>query len=724
MNNLNQEQLNAITSKDKAILVLAGAGSGKTRVLVERIRHLIKQEGVSPFSIMAVTFTNKAAKEMKERLSDIYSPNMWIGTFHSICAKLLRIEHRHVPFQRNFVIYDSDDSRSLLKKAMLHLGIDSKKYTPQAMAYLISDAKNKLINPRDMADQAENEYEENVAKLYFEYQKRLRENNALDFDDIMVEALHLLQQYEAVRQKYQQRFQHILVDEYQDTNHCQYHLIKLLHGHDGHLFVVGDPDQSIYGWRGADIKNILDFERDYPDCQVIKLVENYRSTQNILSAANSVIAHNKNRKQKELFSHKGDGAKICFHLAKTDKEESAFILKTINDLIMEGYAYRDIAVLYRTHSQSRLLEDACIRYNLPYRIFGGIRFYERKEVKDSIAYLRAIANPLDKEALSRIYNVPRRGIGKTTWDKILNAAEARNCGIFDLMQDIDNIPSLHAGTRKCLRDFAQLFADLWALRQSDPSLAALLRYIWQQSGYKDALLAEIGGDERWDNLEQLFDMAAEFDRDFVPDEEYSDSLSAFLARMALATDMDNWQQSDDFITLMTLHSAKGLEFPIIFIMGMEEGIFPHKRAITALDADELEEERRLCYVGITRAKERLYLLAANHRYTWGEPVCNKCSRFLKEIPSGLLEQSGIKKDLSTIDLPANTNIFVQKQTEQGLGSNPSLVNLGDKVEHNKFGLGVVVSMSGSGDDLQVGVAFPDLGIKQLIWRWAPIKKVN
>ncbi|MGI5891619.1 MAG: ATP-dependent helicase [Bacillota bacterium] len=724
MNNLNQDQLKAVTSKHRAILVIAGAGSGKTKVLVERIRYLLQEQSISPFAIMAVTFTNKAANEMKERLAELYHPGMWIGTFHSICAKILRIDSQYTSFDKNFIIYDADDSRSLLKKSLIHLGIDDKKYTPQTVSYLISDAKNSLIDPPALAAAAANEYEENIAKIYYEYQKRLRANNALDFDDILVEALNILQNNPDLLYKYQSRFHHILVDEYQDTNHCQYCLIKLLTGQNGNLFVVGDPDQSIYRWRGADISNILDFEKDYPDCQTIKLVENYRSTQNILSAANSVIAHNKNRKEKDLFSNKGEGEKITFHLAENDKEESRYVIENIANLLNQGYTYHDFAVLYRTHSQSRALEEECIRYGLPYRIFGGIRFYERKEIKDSIAYLRAIANPYDQEAITRIYNTPKRGIGKDTWDKIIAKAGAKSCGVFDILSDEDALATLNTRVKNRLAALKRLFEGFSDFRSHNPSLAELLCYIWDSSGYKEALLAELGGDERWENLEQLFNIALEFDRHFTPDEEYDDALVAFLARVALATDMDNWQQTEDFITFMTLHSAKGLEFPIVFIIGMEEGLFPHKRSIVSIDKDDLEEERRLCYVGITRAKERLFLLAADSRYNWGEFVRNSCSRFLKEIPQELLKKTGLPRDLFATVKPQNTNIFIDKKPIVKPQISPNLVNLGDKVEHSKFGVGVIVSISGSGDDMQVGVAFPNLGIKQLIWRWAPLKKIN
>ncbi|MGI6360764.1 MAG: ATP-dependent helicase [Bacillota bacterium] len=721
MLNLNKQQQLAVVSEARAILVIAGAGSGKTRVLVERIRHLL-QQGVPPHAIMAVTFTNKAANEMKERLQDIYQTSMWIGTFHALCARILRIESDALPFANNYLIYDADDSKSLLKKVIRELDLDDKKFTPQAVSFAISEAKNKLMTADKFAAAAQNDYEKRLAEIYFYYQKRLRENNALDFDDILLETWKLFSHQKQVLNKYRERFRHLLVDEYQDTNRCQYLLIKMLAGENNNLFVVGDPDQSIYRWRGADINNILDFEKDYPQCQVIKLVENYRSTQNILSAANSVIANNSNRKPKELFTDNGAGEKLILHIADTDRNEAAYVIYTVKRLRDKNYRYSDCAVLYRTHSQSRALEEECIRYGLPYRIFGGMKFYDRKEVKDCIAYLRAVVNPLDKEAWGRIYNQPRRGIGSITWERVLAAAEEQS--IVTVLENIDDVETLSTAPKRKLTLLAAMFKGFRDFRENNNSIAALLKEILQESGYQEDLFTTPEGEERWENIEQLFNIAAEFDLNFVPDEEYNDALVAFLAQVALATDLDDLNETDNFITFMTLHSAKGLEFPIIFMPGMEEGLFPHKRSLMSVDKDDLEEERRLCYVGMTRARERLFFVAANKRYTWDGLVSNDLSRFLAEIPPELIEKTGIKKEYVDPHQPKNVNIFVSPKPSIEPVIPASLVNVGDKIEHSKFGVGIIVSMCGADKDLQVGVAFPDLGIKQLMWCYAPVKKVN
>ncbi len=736
---LNKEQIEAVTSNNKHILVIAGAGSGKTRVLVSRLVYLMDEMQVSPRNILAVTFTNKASKEMKERvdaLCQISPQRMWIGTFHAICLRILRMQFNEAGLKKNFVIYDQTDSINLLKRCLTELSLldDDKKYTPQGMSTIIGDAKNRLLTPGDLTSQASSEWEENVAKVYTKYQRFLVDNNALDFDDILYNTVCLFEKHPEILDYYQNKFCHILVDEYQDTNHCQYRLIKLIAGNENNLFVVGDPDQSIYGWRGADINNILDFEKDYPDNQVIKLIQNYRSTQNILDVANSVIVNNLNRKEKDLIATCSKGEKVHFCLVPSDRDEADQVIRTIVQMTQKEYCYKDCAILYRTHSQSRSFEELCIRYGISYRIFGGLRFYDRKEVKDTLAYLRILANPDDGEALNRIYNVPRRGIGITTWSKLEDIALQQGKSIYMLLERPDILDTINLSTKNKLRALRQLFDRLQIIiAEQNVSITGLLEKLWQESGYLESLKKEEDGEERLANLEQLFDVAADFEKRYeeeaqmmLDDDETPDPpLLAFLSQLSLATDMDNEKKDNNYLTMMTLHAAKGLEFPIVFICGMEEGIFPHKRAILSDQRNEMEEERRLCYVGITRAKERLYLLAAQRRMLWGSPVYSRQSRFLEEIPEELLELSGTKsikaqKQISDIC----NNVFVRTIKKDVPSTKvPQLINLGDRVLHAKFGQGVVVGISGTEEDLQVKVAFPEKGIKDLLWKYAPIKKI-
>lgn len=740
---LNEQQKAAVTALDKHLLIIAGAGSGKTRVLVSRAAWLIADQGISPYQIMAVTFTNKAAKEMKDRLektTGIDSRRMWIGTFHSLCARLLRFEGAHSALGNDFLIYDDADSRGLIKRCLNELNLENedKIYAPSAVLAAISDAKNKLIFPAEYQQLADGEYEQNIGKLYVLYQKKLRQNKAVDFDDLLCENVRLFEQRPEILVKYRQRFSHILVDEYQDTNHCQYKLVGMLNGNDGNLFVVGDPDQSIYRWRGADITNILDFSRDYPDCRQIQLTENYRSTQNILDAANAVIANNKKRQPKELFTCAGAGEKVFYHQAGDDREEAHFVVGAVANLVNEGYNYRDCAVLYRTHGQSRLFEEECAKYNIRYRVYGGMKFYERKEVKDTLAYLRLIDNPADNEALQRIYNEPRRGIGKATWEKINQLSAEKDVPIYQLLQDVEKLPDqFNAASRNKLAALAKLLHGFIDFTKHDSSVAQLMKEIWNKSGYYSMLQSEKEAAEHLDILEQLFDTASDFDReyqesaDIIEEMEFATPLLAFLSRLALATDMDEQGDADNHLTLMTLHAAKGLEFPVVFMVGMEEGVFPHKRAIFALEDSQMEEERRLCYVGMTRAKQRLCLSAANRRLFWGNYEYNKPSRFLSEIPEKLLAKSGVAEKRNSFEnKPARSmptgNLFAPRAMAAPAPSKggKSSIALGDNVRHSKFGEGVVVSVSGFGDDMQISVAFPNIGIKKLMWKYAPLTKLD
>ncbi len=739
LKHLNEQQQHAVTSEGQHVLVVAGAGSGKTRVLVDRVAWLIQEKNVSPNQIFAVTFTNKAAKEMRSRIEDMLQINtrwMWIGTFHALCTRMLRMEGDHIGIGKDFVIFDDTDSRNMIKRILTDMGLtgDEKNYHPSAVLAAISDAKNKLMRPADYFAKAEEEWDKNVAKVYERYQTLLKTNHVLDFDDLLTHALWMLEEHPEILARYQQRFPHILVDEYQDTNHCQYRLIRLLAGKTGNVFAVGDPDQSIYRWRGADISNILDFTTDYPDAEEIPLTQNYRSTQNILDAANSVIANNISRKEKELFTQCGTGEKIELYHADNDREEALYIIRRVLALQAEGQPLSDFAVLYRTHGQSRLFEDACIKMNIPYRVYGGMKFYDRKEVKDTLAYLRLLINPHDDEALRRVYNEPRRGIGVSSFERLQAAATEQNSSLWDVFSHLDEL-NLAQTSRTKLKQFATLINDLTAFAKNCESMEKILHELWQRTGYTDMIMAAENREEKAEILEQLVDTASDFDASYeemkvfaTEDEPIDPILIAFLSQLSLATDLDQADLTSGAVTLMTLHAAKGLEFPVVFLVGMEEGVFPHKRVVYSFDEAEMEEERRLCYVGITRAKKLLILSTAARRQYWGTQENNKPSRFLKEIPEELLEHTGSvgrkayspKQEYRKTESVFAPRVLVNTEEKRNVGVE---VAVGDRLRHAKFGDGVVVSMNGSGDDLQVFVAFPGQPVKQLMWKYAPVKKI-
>lgn len=743
---LNPQQAKGVQTTEGPILIVAGAGSGKTKVLVTKVAYLISVNNVSPGRILAVTFTNKAAKEMKDRLETLMefdTRGMWIGTFHAICGRILRQESERCPFDKNYTIYDDGDQQQVIKKILKELGLSDKEYHPRAVSAAISKAKNKLQTPEAMAKAAGSEWEEVVAKMYGKYQSYLRQSNALDFDDLLVETVYLLQKNPDILETYQEKFQYILVDEYQDTNYCQYQLIKMLAAKRKNICVVGDPDQSIYRWRGADIRNIIDFEKDYPKATIINLEQNYRSTQNILDAANGVIQNNHGRKEKNLWSSNGPGEIITYYQAPSDREEAAFVLQEIVNLkSKKSMGYKDFAILYRTHSQSRLFEDLCIKYNLPYRVYGGMKFYERKEIKDMMAYLRLLSNPADNISLRRIINEPKRGIGETTWQKLEQFADRESECIFTIFTHLQDVTGISASTGKKLLDFYGMIVELLALAEQIP-LSELLPKVWENTGYWNMLLEDktAEGESRQENLQELLSVVVEFERNTV-----ENTLEDFLAQMSLATDMDTEDAREDYITLMTMHAAKGLEFPVVFITGMEEKVFPHSRAL--VDEDELEEERRLCYVGMTRAKEKLYLSRSVRRLLWGNDNYNLPSRFLDEIPQQLLDVQGsggqVRNETYEEQTARNNNYgglwgkpsngagsFGAKKAApsfysggtDGENKEVALINVGDKVQHSKFGIGVVVGSSGSGDTTELKVAFPDQGIKQLLLKYAPIKKL-
>ncbi|MDO4732560.1 MAG: UvrD-helicase domain-containing protein [Bacillota bacterium] len=739
---LNEQQLQAVTAEKQHMLVIAGAGSGKTKVLVSRVAWLISEKKINPYHILAVTFTNKAANEMKERIQkmlDINTRWMWIGTFHSLCARILRQEGESFGLGRNFLIYDDADCRALIKRALaeLNLANEEKSYHPAAVQAAISDAKNKLITSSEYLSSAGDEWNRNIGQLYRRYQQMLKDNHALDFDDLLTHTLWYLQRYPEILVRYQERFSNVLVDEYQDTNHCQYMLVKLLAGEKNNIFAVGDPDQSIYRWRGADISNILDFSKDYKDSVELRLTQNYRSTQNILDAANAVIANNKSRRPKELFTESGSGDLINVHQSDSDREEAAYVVRHVVALQEEGYALKDCAVLFRTHGQSRLLEDACIKYNLPYRVYGGMKFYERKEVKDTLAYLRILVNPHDDEALRRIYNEPRRGIGKATWDKLTEIAGERGCSLWTLLGESLSLSMAKAVQNK-LDSLHNLLESLIFFANSNQLVKEIIRETWQRTGYADMVAASEGGADKMEILEQLMDTASEFDEMYedlllsAGDEDVADPpLLSFLSQVSLATDMDSTEEEgSSYLTLMTLHAAKGLEFPVVFMVGMEEGVFPHKRVLFSTDPAEMEEERRLCYVGLTRAEKRLFLTAANRRQYWGKFETNKPSRFLEEIPEHLIVRSGsqqkpqqkIRQEYTTTNNVFQPRIMKEKEVKHSAESAASVL-VGDRLQHAKFGVGVAIAVSGSGDELQITVAFPDVGVKKLLWKYAPMKKI-
>ena len=742
LNGLNEQQKKAVTADSLHTLVVAGAGSGKTKVLVSRLAWLMQEKNISAGNIMAMTFTNKAAEEMKERVASLTGINtrwMWIGTFHSLCCRLLRMEAQSFGIPGDFIIYDDVDSRAVIKRCLADLGLGGKEkeYSPAAVLTQISRAKNELIDPEQLYADASDTWTQNIARIYRRYQDTMEEAHAMDFDDLLVNAVKMLKKHPDVLACYRDRFGHILVDEYQDTNHCQYLFIKLLAGDTGQIFAVGDPDQSIYKWRGADIANIMDFSRDYPDCEEIQLNQNYRSTQNILDAANSVISHNVARKPKDLFTEAGAGDRLIYYRAEDDRDEAFYVLRTVAELVHDGYKLSDCAVLFRTRGQSRLFEDECIRFKINYRVYGGMKFYERKEVKDTLAYLRLIADPHDTVSMNRVYNEPRRGIGKVSWEKLTDYATEHRLSLWDALAAAESSSAFSKAVAQKLNGFYLLLRGLQDFAAAADSVADILEEVWTRTAYRDTFADDLQRAEKVEIMEQFYNTARDFDRYYeenygdAPEEETDPPLTAFLGQMALATDTDVAEDGGDFLTLMTLHSAKGLEFPIVFLVGMEDGLFPHKKVLFSPDESELEEERRLCYVGMTRAKRKLYLTAAARRQLWGHYESNKESRFLDEIPVDLLDHRGMPemKPRATAQISApnrRTSLFGSgRPTEAPLppSKKTELIEVGDKLRHVKFGDGVVMSISGSGEDMILEISFPGVGMKKLIWKYAPLKKI-
>lgn len=726
---LNDRQCEAIKHTEGPLLITAGAGSGKTKVLTCRIAHLLEL-GVAPYRILAITFTNKAAKEMKERVTNLVgaqADSIWLSTFHSFCAKLLRFEiDGFHGYTRNFTIYDSSDQLVLVKDCLKKLNLDDKQFMPRSVLGTISSAKNVLMDAKAFAAKASDFYEQKVADVYALYQEKLRENNAVDFDDLLFLAVRLLQEKEDVREKYQSRFQYILVDEYQDTNHAQYALTKILAARWRNICVVGDADQSIYAWRGADIRNIIDFTRDYPDAASIKLEQNYRSTKTILHAANAVIDNNESRPKKTLWTENPAGNKIIHYQAQTEHDEADYIAGVIyNRHEISHEPYGDMAILFRTNAQSRVLEEKLMRYAIPYAMVGGTKFYDRKEIKDVLAYLRLLYNPEDSLSLTRIINVPKRNIGATTMEHVAAYAEEQGISLFEALSSTDEIP-VTKRARTSLENFAAMIFDLLNDIEGKDVLS-LIETVIKQTGYGDMLDKEAEhdpqGESRKENVGEFLSVAKDY-MDSNPDGNLQD----FLENVALVSDVDDFESSDSKVTLMTLHAAKGLEFPVVFLTGLDEGLFPHSR--TLLDPAQVEEERRLAYVGITRAERQLYVTNAITRTMYGRISAYMPSRFLAEIPPQLMEDYHRKSAMPqsrTTAVPGKQRVSIlTKPVASSLPKKHAVTDTfakGDKVRHKIWGIGTVLDVIGEGPNMQMKIQFPTKGVRQVVVKYAPLEKI-
>ncbi|MFI1966715.1 DNA helicase PcrA [Streptomyces pathocidini] len=744
---LNEQQRAAVAHSGSPLLIVAGAGSGKTRVLTHRIAHLLATRRAHPGQILAITFTNKAAGEMKERVEQLVGPRanaMWVSTFHSACVRILRRESKKLGFTSSFSIYDAADSKRLMSLVCRDLDLDPKRYPPKSFSAKISNLKNELIDEETFAGQAGDGFEKTLAEAYALYQSRLREANALDFDDIIMTTVHLLQAFPDVAEHYRRRFRHVLVDEYQDTNHAQYTLVRELVGtgeHAGELCVVGDADQSIYAFRGATIRNILQFEEDYPQATTILLEQNYRSTQTILSAANAVIERNENRRPKNLWTEAGAGAAITGYVADTEHDEAQFVADEIDRLTDAGDAKAgDVAIFYRTNAQSRVFEEIFIRVGLPYKVVGGVRFYERKEVRDVLAYLRVLANPEDTVPLRRVLNVPKRGIGERAEAMIEALALREKVSFAQALRRVDEAYGMAARSANAVKRFNVLLEELRTIAESGAGPATILEAVLERTGYLAELQASTDPQDetRIENLQELAAVALEFEQERT--EENPGSLAEFLERVALVADSDQIPDEEEseegsgVITLMTLHTAKGLEFPVVFLTGLEDGVFPHMRALGQVK--ELEEERRLAYVGITRARERLYLTRATMRSAWGQPSYNPPSRFLEEIPEAYVEWRRTGGTTPSASVSAAGSMASAAMKSGGRSSGPSgfatrratdrpvvSLSVGDRVTHDQFGLGTVMSVAGSGHDAKATIDFGDEKPKVLLLRYAPVEKL-
>ncbi len=727
---LNEEQREAVVHNAGPALILAGAGSGKTRVVTFRIIRLIEEMKVSPFRIFAVTFTNKAAQAMRDRISDLSvsgkSREIFIGTFHSLCLQILKLHAEKLGYKPGFTIYDDSDQKALIKECLWDLKWDEKQVHPYAVHSYMSSAKNELMTPKEYAEIATGVFAEKVAQIYPRYQTKLKQNNAMDFDDLLFNAVTLLKQYPEILEGYRKRFEYISVDEYQDINAAQYQLISMIASPLNNLCVVGDPDQSIYGWRGADIRNILRFEHDFPGAKVFKLEQNYRSTKAVIQAAQAVIRNNSQRKEKELFSLREMGETVTYYQAEDDKDEAEFVVKTLYERLAEpGRSYRHVAILYRTNAQSRVLEDSCRRHNIPYVIVGGLKFYDRKEVKDMLAYLHVLVNPQDSVSLRRMINVPIRGIGSGTVEKLEESAKKQDITLLESARQASVNGDFPKKATQALAGFVGMMDELIALKGAVKP-GEFVKAVLERSGYLTDLASDdtIESKMRAENLKELVNSVVDY-------EKYAEnpSLEGYLDQVSLAADVDKLEDKKNCVTLMTMHNAKGLEFPIVFITGMEEGLFPHANSME--EDKDVQEERRLCYVGMTRAMDILYMTGAACRYVYGTPQWRAPSRFLSEIPKDMIQVTGkaanivaTQGGLYEVKNTKKKEFDELKDPEWDDDAVMAPYGLGDTVKHKKFGRGMVISLMGSGEDLKVTVSFPNHGKKQLLAKLANLEKIE
>lgn len=751
LNGMNDRQAEAVRTTEGPLLIMAGAGSGKTRVLTHRIAYLIDEKMVNPWNILAITFTNKAAREMKERAYALNpaTQDSLIATFHSMCVRILRHDADHIGYNRNFTIVDPGEQRTLMKRILKQLDLDPKKWSERTILATISNAKNDLIDDIAYEAQAGDLYTQIVAKCYKAYQKELRQSEAVDFDDLIMLTLRLFDQNPEVLTYYQQKYQYIHVDEYQDTNHAQYQLVKLLASRFKNICVVGDADQSIYGWRGADMQNILDFEKDYPESKVVLLEENYRSTKTVLQAANEVIENNRNRRPKKLWTQNAEGEKITYYKASDENDEAIYVAGQIDQLVRSGKTYKDFAVLYRTNAQSRTIEEALLKSNIPYTMVGGTKFYSRKEIRDVISYLNLIANPSDNISFERVVNEPKRGVGPGTVDKIRDFATMQDMSLLEASQHI-MLSGIKGKAAQAVWDFSMIIYNLRD-RLDSLTVTELVEEVLNQSGYLNALAIQgtIEANARIENIQEFLSVTKNFDEKGSEEEETGlETLSRFLNDLALISDTDDDSREASEVTLMTLHAAKGLEFPVVFLIGMEENVFPLSRA--SEEEAELEEERRLAYVGITRAEQILYLTNANSRLLFGRTNYNQPSRFIREISSDLLDYQGLARPANTSFKASYVNgratqfgqgMSLQQalqnrkssvQPSRGLGGNLPFGNtstskttdwsVGDIAIHKKWGRGTVLEVSGSGNNQELKINFPEMGLKKVLASLAPIEK--